>query len=321
VLPLVLLGILIWSSFYVWQIEVSGNETVPTEEIRNALEECGVRIGAFWPAFKSDGIRSHVLVEIPKLKWLSVSVSGSRAVVVVRETTPEIKPFDEKQAVRLVAALPGYIDEMQVCRGFSKFEKGQAALTGDTLADGAVPDALGGVRFVHARGEVIAETYRELTAELPLTAQVRQPTGRARKRVAVLLGEKRINFYVGSRIYDKNCDTIIKVHKLGVKGLFELPVSFVTETDRHYSLASGKTAETAAKQRLQKQLEDELRRSVGADGKIESAECSFETVNGWELATLRARCRQNIAREQPMTAAEIAEAQAAAKPKEEKKTE
>ena len=321
VLPTVLLALALWSSFYVWRIEVTGNTTVPTEEILNALEDSGVRIGAYWPAFTSDIIRSRVLVEIPKLKWLSVSIYGSRAYIVVRETTPEIKPFDEKQAVKLVAVLPGYIDEMRVCRGFAKFQKGQAALTGETLADGAVPDTLGGVRLVHARGEVIAETYRELSAEQPLTERVKRPAGRARTRLALLFGTKRINFYAGSRIFDNNCDTIIKVHKLGVEGLFELPVAFVTETDRAYTLSPQKTAETSVKQRLQKQLETELKRSVGADGKIESAEYSFETVNGWEFATLRARCRQNIAKEQPMTEAEIAEAKAAAKSKEEKKTE
>ena len=321
VLPLVLLALAVWSSFYVWRIEVTGNESVPTEKILNALEDSGVRIGAYWPAFTSDNIRSRVLVQLPELKWLSVSVYGSRAHVVVRETTPEIRPFDEKQAVRLVAALPGYIDETRVCRGFAKFQKGQAALPGETLVDGAVPDALGGVRFVHARGEIFAETYRELSAEAPMTEMKKVPAGRAHTRFALLFGAKRINFYTDSRIFDGNCDTIIKVRKLGVQGLFELPVAFVTETDRRCALQKQKASEPAVKQRLQKQLADELRRSVGTDGTIESAEYSFETIGGWALATVRARCRQNIAKEQPMTAAEIAAAQAAAKPKEEKKTE
>ena len=321
VLPLILLGLLIWSSFYVWRIEIVGNEKVPASEILNALEDGGVYIGAYWPAFTSDNIRSSVLVEIPELKWLSVSVSGSLAHVVVREATEPKKPVDEKLPVKLVAALPGYIDEMEICRGFAKFQKGQAALTGETLADGAVPDALGGVRLVHAQGRVMAETYQELTAEMPQTELEKQPEGRVRRRFALLFGGKRINFYAGSRIFDENCDTIIKVHKLAVKNLFELPVAIVTETSRPFQTAARETEEASAKERLQKELESELQRRVGADGEIENAEYSFTTLNGWRIATLRAHCRQNIAKEQPMTAAEIAEAEAAAKPKEENKTE
>lgn len=320
VLPLVLFALLFWSSFYVWRIDVSGNESVPTEAILNALEDSGVAIGAYWPAFHSDIVRAGVLAQLPQLKWLSVSVRGSCARVEVRETTKAPPVFNEKQPVKLVAALPGYIDEMDVCRGCAKFEKGQAALTGETLADGAVPDALGGVCLVHARGEVIARTYQELTAVLPLTVYEKTPAGRPHTRLALLFGGKRINFYADSRIFEGNCDTIIKVHKLGVEGLLELPAAFVTETERPYTTRETTLSEDEAKARLQKQLEAELRRRVG-DGKIENAAYSFAVVRGCEIATLRARCRQNIAREQPMSAAEIAAAQAAAKPKEEKKTE
>ena len=320
-LPLALAALLIWSSFHVWRIDVTGNETVSTTAILNALDESGVTIGAYWPAFKSDIIRAEVRVRLPALKWVSVSVRGSRAEVIVREATPEAKPVDEKQPVKLVAVLPGYIDEMNICRGCAKFEKGQAALPGETLADGAVPDALGGVRFEHARGEVIAETYRELTAVLPLTVCEKTPVGRAHTRVALQFGKKRINFYRDSRIFSGNCDTIIKMHKLGVKGLFELPAAFVTETRQDYALSEKKCSETEANARLQKLLEDELVRRVGKDGRIEDATCSFAVVRGSAVATLRAHCRENIAAEQPMTADEIAAAKAEAHPKEEKKTE
>ncbi len=321
VLPAVLFALLLWSSFYVWRIEITGNETVPATEILNALEESGVTIGSFWPNFTSDNIRSEVLVKIPKLKWLSVSVSGSCAHVVVREGTKEAMPVDEKKAVKLVATMPGYIEEMQVLCGCAKFQKGQAALTGETLVDGIVPDINGGTRVVHAEGGVIAETFEELTAEMPLTLQKKTPAGHERTRFALLFGEKRINFYAGSRIFDANCDTIIKVHKLGIEGLFELPVSIVTETEQRYVLTETQAPEDAAKARLQKALEAELSRRVGKTGKIESCETTFAVVNGYEVATLRAQCRQNIAKEVPMTDEEVATAQRAQTPKEENKTE
>lgn len=174
---------------------------------------------------------------------------------------------------------------------------------------------------MHAEGEVIAETFEELTAEMPLTLQKKTPAGHERTRFALLFGEKRINFYTGSRIFDANCDTIIKVHKLGIEGLFELPVSIVTETEQRYVLTETEAPEDAAKARLQKVLEAELSRRVGETGKIESCETTFAVVNGYEVATLRAQCRQNIAKEVPMTDEEVATAQRAQTPKEENKTE
>lgn len=321
VLPAVLFVLLLWSSFYIWRIEIDGNEVVTDTEILNALEESGVFIGSFWPAFTSENIRSETLVKIPELKWLSVSVYGSRAHVVVRERTEAVKLVDEKKPVKLVAAAPGVIDKMEILCGFSKFQKGQAVLAGETLADGAVPDMTGGVRLVHAEGSVTAQTYEELMAEMPLTARQKTPCGHARTRLALLFGEKRINFYAGSRIFDTNCDTIIRVHKLGVKGLFELPVSIVTETERPYQTTEVSRQEDDVKARLQKCLETELSRRIGETGKTESAETTFAVINGYEVATLRAVCRRNIAKEVPMTQEEITAAQNAQTPKEENKTE
>ncbi|MFB0921449.1 MAG: sporulation protein YqfD, partial [Oscillospiraceae bacterium] len=285
--------------------------------ILNVLEHSGVYIGSYWPKFTSDNIRSKVLVEIPELKWISVSVFGSRALIEVRERTDIPELFDEDEAVKIVAYESGIIESMGVLRGFPLFKKGQAALADETLISGAVPSSFRETELVHAEGSVIAHTWYELSAIMPLRYEEKAYTGEKKSRFALIFGNDRINFYGKSRIFDIDCDNIVSEHRLGIRGFFELPVTVIKETAKAYELHDADFPEDAAKSRLEALVNDELMRKIGSDGEIISSEYTFSVVNGFAVGTLRAECVQNIAAEKEMSAEEISEAKA---PKEEKES-
>ncbi len=87
-------------SFFVWDIQIAGNETVPREVILRSLEKNGVHRGCFGFALNGEDIRNHVLLEIPELSWVAVNVSGCRANVEVRERRTAPKPLDRKTTVQ-----------------------------------------------------------------------------------------------------------------------------------------------------------------------------------------------------------------------------
>lgn len=310
-LPLIFLAMLVASSFFIWKIEISGNETVSDIEILNALEDSGVYIGSYSPNFTSDNIRSRVLIRIPELKWISVSVFGSRAVVEVRERTQIPELYDEDKAVKIVAEQSGIIERMNVLRGFSLFKTGQTAAESDTLIDGAVPSTFNETEIVHAEGSVIARTWYEICAVMPLEYNEKAFTGKTKSRFALIIGDNRINFYSKSRIFDTNCDNIIREQTLGIKGFFELPVKLVSEKSVSYEINKANVSEDDAKARLEALLNDELKFKIGEDGEIVSSEYTFSLMDGFAVGTLRAECKQNIAAEKEMTAEEIYAAKSA----------
>jgi len=318
ILPAVLLAALVASSFFVWRIDVTGNEDVSETEIRNALEDCGVSIGSYWPAFNSDSIRNRVLVELPKLKWLSVSIFGSRAVVEVRERSEKPKIVDENAPVNVIAKEPGIIVKMSVLQGLRKVKKGQTAAKDDTLISGAMPSLVNGTRLVHAEGSVMARTWYDITAIMPLEYVKKTYTGREDTKFALIIGKDRINFYANGRIPYTDCDNIIEKRTLGIKGLFELPVTEVRERSAEYTLEKANVPENRASAALEAALGGELKYRIGADGEIRSSEYSFACVGGFAVGTLRAECLQDISEEKKMTESEINEARA---PEEESKTQ
>jgi similar to stage IV sporulation protein len=311
VLPAVLLLLFVISSFFTWEIEIHGNETVSETEILNALEDAGVYIGSFHPAYTSDNIRSRVLVKIPELKFISVSVFGSRAYVQVRERTDIPELYDEFEKVKIVAEYPGIIEDIKVYKGEGKFTKGQTVIKGETLIDGAVSSTFSETKLLHAEGEVSARTWHELTVFMPEEYTLKEYSGKTASRYSLILGNKRINFYQSSGILKDECDIIISEDKLSMDGVFTLPVSLVCRQSLYYETIMASHSGEYMKMLLQERANAELLQRIGEKGEVISSRPSFKIIDGFGVLTLRAECRQEIGLEKPMGQQEIEMAQAA----------
>ena len=103
------------------------------------------------------------------------------------------------------------------------------------------------------------------------------------------------------------CDNIIKEYKLGIDGIFALPVSLLREKTIAYETYTAQISEKTAKAALKQQAEAELLRRIGEKGEVLNQNLTFSKSGNCMVATLLAECRQDIAVEKPMTEAEISQ--------------
>ena len=166
------------SSLFVWDIRVTENDSdVPDALILRTLAEQGVGIGSFWPGFRGERIRSRALAELPGLSWLAVNVRGSTASVEVRAAVEKPEITDPWQAADVAASRSGVITEIRVFEGEALVSRGDAVTAGQTLVSCERAARRGETRTVHARAEVTAHTWYELTASAPLSARKKESTG------------------------------------------------------------------------------------------------------------------------------------------------
>ena len=278
------------SSLFVWDIEVRGTKSLSRGQVLRALEDCGLRVGRFWPGMNTDLLRSEVMLRIPEIGWMAVNVNGSRAIVAVVERVPKPELYDESTAVDLVAARDGLIRRVNVLAGNPVRTAGQTVAKGELLVSGKLESLNGGQRFVRARGAVMADTWYELNAVCPQEAALKTRAGLARSRFAILFGKRRVNLYFSSGKAIDGCDKIISETRLGVPGLFSLPIRVVRERLVPYRSEAGSdwdTAQTA--RRLYRLLESRT------EGQILSYSLNPGRTNGLNVLTLRAHCTENIA--------------------------
>lgn len=278
------------SSLFIWELDIRGCEKLNEGAVIRALSDCGVEPGCFWPGMSADLVRSKMLTMLPELSWMTVNVSGSRAVVLVceREEKPEI--FDESDAGDIVAAKTGIISKVTVQSGKALVSRGQAVLEGELLISGTVESISNPPRLVCARGQILADTYYELSAACPTELPIKETEGRIKKQYALKIGKKRINFYFGAGNDIDGCDKIIKEHKLGIAGLFATPISIVQEElIRRDSSTGSYQDESGMKQRLYEYLVSSI------DGEILSMAYSVSRIDGVLYVTMNAHCLENIA--------------------------
>ena len=288
--------LLCWSKLYIWEIDVTGNETVSDGAIRSALSDCGVGLGSFWPDLVSDNLRSELLIRLPQLAWATVNVHGSRAEVIVRERVPKPAIFDADEAVDLVAERIGFVTEVRALSGTARVRPGSAVLPGDVLIEGRTISAFSGERSTHALGTVTAETYYELYAVCPATETLRTETDAEKDRWSLLIGKKRLNFYRNSSICPAACDKINSRWECKIEGLFSLPVALLRERTVSCAETEQPRDRNALRRTLEQQLHTQLADAV-AGGTIEQETYSCSESEGRIVVCLRARCSEDIAKE------------------------
>lgn len=287
---------LLLSSLFIWEINVEGNEELTTGEILRALEECGVRNGTFWPGLDTDAIRCRMMLKLPELGWMTVNIHGSCADVPITERTVKPEIYDEDAAADVIAAKTGIIDSMTVLNGKPLAAPGRAVTAGETLIESRIDSITNLPRYVRAEGSVKAHTWYELCAVCPLEREEKTESHTVGLRFFVRIGKKRINFYIGSRKSIDECDRIIYEYKLGMDGLFAMPVSFAAELyQRHETVTVSCADEDGMKKRLLDALADSI------DGTVEDARFTVSRENGLLCVTMRASCLEEIGETRELT--------------------
>lgn len=290
--------LLLLSSLFIWEINVEGNGELTTGEILRALEECGVSTGTFWPGMDTDMIRCRMMLKMPEIGWMTVNVHGSCADVLVTERAKKPEIYKEKDAADIIAAKTGIIDSMTVLNGKTCAVPGRAVTAGETLISGCMDSITNLPRYVRADGSIKARTWYELCAVCPLEREEKSGGRLMGLGFAVKTGKNRINFYVGSRKAIDECDKIIKENKLGLKGLFAVPISFSTEVYRMGETTVVRCCdEENMKTRLLSALEDSI------DGTVEDVRFTVSREKNILCVTMRASCLEEIGETRDITAA------------------
>ena len=284
------LCILAASSLFIWDIDVYGCDELSEGEVLRALSDCGVDCGAYWPALNVDMIRAGMLTRLPELAWMTVNVSGSRAIVLVEERVEKPEIYIESAGADIVAARTGIIRRLSVLNGTPLVGTGQSVTAGETVISGTMESLSRDARCVRAQGGVTADTWYEFSAVCPAQMQEKTPRAGVRRRFALKFGKSRYNFYFSSGNTVDGCDKIIHNYNAGIRGLFALPVTLVVEELRPYRLSGTVPADTAEMgARLEARLTDGLR------GVVLSSSVTEGDNGGLAVVTLRAACRENIA--------------------------
>ena len=124
-----LLGTLMIPRF-VYFVQVTGNVSVPKNQILEAAKESGIAFGASRREVRSERVKNALLSKIPQLQWAGINTRGCVAVISVREKTTTQDPDEEHYVSSIVAARDGVVLNCTASRGNLLCAEGQGVREG-----------------------------------------------------------------------------------------------------------------------------------------------------------------------------------------------
>jgi sporulation protein YqfD len=240
-------------------------------------------------------LQQHLMLKFPKIGWLSVNTIGCSAEVRLQEKTDK-PPIEEKQysVCNIKAAATGQIVSLKVFTGTPQVKEGDAVVEGQMLISGVVENNLGIASLRHAAGEIIAETTRTMTEEVPLKRTEVKQTGRVVTqrsfnifgiRVPLTLAGKPNGNYQAEGLFTE----VRLMNSVLPMSLYE--ENWVEHNTYSYTLNKEQAirlAEKQIEQRAKTELKDAEVISQSGEGKIEGSKLIY---------TVNLKCRENIAQE------------------------
>lgn len=200
---LVFLGIIIFLSSLIWDIQVIGNERIKTEDILQVLDKEDIKNGIIKYNIDKDYIKYLLLDEFDIFSFVSAEIKGTKLILEVKEQDLPPQKIDMDTPCNIVASKKGVIVKSIARNGKSLVKKGDIVNKGEILITGEISDEYSEVDiFVHADGEVLAKTIYSERIDEPITKVIKEETGRVYERRELKIGEKGVQFFKGDIPFD-----------------------------------------------------------------------------------------------------------------------
>ena len=290
-------ALLFFGSFCVWEFEVEGETAVSEETILRVLASHGVKLGVLSGKIDSEKLRNEVLTELPELSWIAVNVKGFKAYVQVRPRIRAPEVVKEGETVNIVARRDAVVEKVQPLWGEAVVLSGMTVKEGDLLISGVSHRGGQEVQLLSAVGNVEGRTWYTLTAEMSLTAAEKRYTGEEKTALSLVIGNHRIKILGNSRYQGAKYDKITRRTKWDLFGLLPLPITTVREKLRFYETETVTVSAERQQEIAAAILEDQLAQCLAAgEGEVLAKLVTAEQRQGRLRVTLRAECREQIAR-------------------------
>ena len=233
ILLILIFALILVSSQFIWNIEVSGNEKISTEEIIAELNKSGLVTGKNKSSIDVVEVINNVRLDRADIAWLGIDIKGTNAIVEIVEADEKPDIVDYEDYCNIVSDKEGVITKINVQNGTPMVEKGDVVRKGTILVGGWLEGKYTGTRYVHANGEVQAKVWYSEKVTIPLKQVKKELTGEEQNKYSVKINNFEIN--LSKRVSKfENYDTIETTNQLKLFSNFYLPIEIHQTTYQEY---------------------------------------------------------------------------------------
>lgn len=255
---LILIGI---SSMFVWNVDITEENNQNLENIKNDIEEAGLKTGTLKSNVNSKEIINKIRLKRNDVAWMGIELKGTNAVVKIVKASSKPNIIDENEYCNIVANKSGIITKINAQNGTANVKVGDTIKEGEILINGWMEGKYTGVRYVHAKGEIEAKVWYTESKKIPYILTQTRQTGNIENKYIIKINNFEINFskkYSKFKIYD----TIETDSKFKIFSNFYLPISLkkieYKEKEEYTKKNSLEEAKNLGIEELQEKIEKQI---------------------------------------------------------------
>lgn len=287
-------------SFFVWTIEIDGNERIKREDLFVACEKMGMAPGKLKWDIDTDIVTESLLETFPDISWVSVSIKGTNVIIKIVETIPQPEIIDKVTPSNLVAKKDSIIQSITAEVGTPVVQAGDVVKEGELLIDSEVIIVAGqeaevGREYVHARGTIIGKVWYTLEEKIPLYYTEKRYTGEEKEDKSILIGDVVLNIIqpnMGEISYDK--ERVLE-NEFCI-GDFKLPITWIEEIYKGYEIIEKERTEEEAKKEIEEALKKRAKEIV--EGEIENIDIVYCVEQNVVVGTATVTALEEVSKEQ-----------------------
>ena len=262
VIFLILVSFSIWlSSNFVWNVDIEEKNGNELENLRNDLEDVGLKTGNLKFKIDTKTIINKIRLERKDIAWMGIELKGTNAIVKIVKADEKPEIIDENEYCSIISNKSGVITKINAQSGTANVKVGDTIKEGDTLINGWMDGKFTGIRYVHAKGEVEAKVWYTKNKKILYNTTEKKETGEIEDKYEIKLNNFKINLYKKLSKF-KIYDTIETENKIKIFSDFYLPISVIKKTNKELKEEQKKyTIEEASNkgiQDLQRELDNEI---------------------------------------------------------------
>lgn len=178
-------------NMFLWSIEVTGTNSMSSEQIKEAAEKLGLHTGMFVPAFdEGEASRRAVNHFDGKVSWMAINIKGSRATIEVRDYIEKNELQQSREPCNFIADSDGILISTNTFSGEQKAFSGQSIKKGSLLISGVYENTDGSVSYIHSDGLFSALVNSNSEKSYPTKLQFLRKAQESEYYVAELLHMK-----------------------------------------------------------------------------------------------------------------------------------
>lgn len=257
-ITLLVIAILIYVlTRYIWNIEISGLESINQKELLDQLNESGIILGSKISKVDTQKIINEIMLKRDDIAWMGVDIKGTNIIVNIVEAKKKPDIIDYNKPCNIIATKDGIITKINVQNGTARVNVGDTIKANDLLVEGIMEGVYTGNRNVHSKADVYAKVWYTKDKTLSLKEEYYTYTGEEKNGYKIKINNFEINLNKRLLNFEK-CDTMSSRKKVKLFSNLYIPVEIEKITYKEKVKKTREYTEEELTNKLKQELEDEL---------------------------------------------------------------